>query len=102
MPLVHEVLDAAAELYDKLFVHLNDYKKLIIAVIIHMSVTNWVLRFGLGGILVWQSYSIMRDDQQIIKRDINQALGYYTDHFEFLSSLSVNKPDLYGELDSLI
>jgi hypothetical protein len=44
----------------------------------------------------------MRDDQQINKRNINQALGYYTDHFEFLSSLSTNKPDLYGELDSLI
>ena len=47
-----------------------------------MSLTNWVFRFGLGSILIWQSYSIMRDDNSTNKRDINQALGYYHENFD--------------------
>ena len=67
-----------------------------------MSLTNWVFRFGLGSILIWQSYSIMRDDNSTNKRDINQALGYYHENFDIVKSLRDNEPSLYGELDSLI
>lgn len=67
-----------------------------------MSLTNWVFRFGLGTILIWQSYSIMRDDNSTNKRDINQSLGYYHENFDIVRSLRNNEPSLYGELDSLI
>lgn len=67
-----------------------------------MSLTNWVFRFGLGSILIWQSYSIMRDDNSTNKRDINQSLGYYHENFDIVKSLRDNEPSLYGELDSLI